>query len=305
MRDEKDSFLKIKKNYLKFLKKQEILGQPFYDKIDQLKRFYLPISDSIYRDYRSKKKPIIIGLSGGQGSGKTTFAEILRIILKTKFKLNVIYFSIDDFYKTLNERKKMSKNIHKLFLTRGVPGTHDISLLKKSLFNLLKRNFKSFYMPRFDKSTDDRHPRQKWKNIKKKPDIVIFEGWCVGARQQNSVRLKKPINFLEKEEDKDLIWRKKVNSYLKNRYKTIFNLITIQIFLKVPNFKYVYKWRLLQEKKLKFFSKGKKIMKKSEVKKFIMYYERITRQMLKDLKDTADVVIGIDKKHRFNSIKFN
>jgi len=305
MKHEKDSFLKIKKNYLKFFKKQEILGQPFYNKIGQLKRFYLPIADSIYISYRSKKKPIIIGLSGSQGSGKTTVAEILGIILKSKFKLNVVYFSIDDFYKTLNQRKKMSKNIHKLFLTRGAPGTHDISLLKKSLFNLLRRDFRSFYMPRFDKSKDDRHPRQKWQKIKKKPDIIIFEGWCVGAKQENSVRLKKPINSLEREEDKELIWRKKVNNNLKGRYKKIFNLINKQIFLKVQNFEYVYKWRLLQEKKLKFFSKGNKIMTKSEIKRFIMYYERITRQMLKDLKYTSDVVIGIDKKHRFNNIKFN
>ena len=117
--------------------------------------------------------------------------------------------------------------------------------------------------------------------------------------------MKKPINKLEKEFDKDLIWRKKVNNELKNKYNKIFKLIDKNIFLKVPNFSYVYKWRILQEKKLKFLAKGKKIMTKNEVKKFVMHYERITRDMIKDLKTSADVVIGIDKKHRFYKIKMS
>jgi len=304
MREFKDSFSKIKKNYIKFLKKQEIKNHLFSNKLDQLKRFYLPICDLIYKTYKSQKKTLIISLSGGQGAGKTTISKILKIIFKVKFKLNIVYFSIDDFYKTLKQRKKMSISVHKLFLTRGVPGTHDISLLKKSLLSLLKKDFKPFYMPKFDKSTDDRYPKQKWKKIKKKPDIVIFEGWCVGAKQQNNIILKKPINNLEKQEDKKLIWRKKVNDELKNRYKKVFNLINKQIFLKVPNFKHVYKWRFLQEKKLRFISKGKKIMTKSEVKRFIMYYERITLQMLKDFEKNFDIVLRIDKKHKINGIKF-
>ena len=77
------------------------------------------------------------------------------------------------------------------------------------------------------------------------------------------------------------------------------------IFLKVPSFKYVYKWRFLQEEKLKLTSKGKKTMSKSQVKEFIMYYERITKQMIKDLKYSADVIIKLDKKHRLSGIKFN
>ena len=46
-------------------------------------------------------------------------------------------------------------------------------------------------------------------------------------------------------------------------------------------------------------------MSKNQIKNFIMYYERITRQMLIDLKTGADVVINLDKKHRLKSIKFN
>ena len=77
------------------------------------------------------------------------------------------------------------------------------------------------------------------------------------------------------------------------------------VFLKVPSFDCVYKWRLLQEKKLQLTSKGKKIMSPLQVREFIMYYERITMQMLKDLSCKAQVVLFLDKLHRFNKIKFN
>ena len=73
----------------------------------------------------------------------------------------------------------------------------------------------------------------------------------------------------------------------------------------MPNFQYVYKWRLLQEKKLKVTSKGTKTMKTEEIKNFIMFYERLTKHMLKNLPKTADVLVKIDNKHRLNSIKFN
>ena len=103
--------------------------------MNQLNNFYIPLSEIIYKNYLKHKKTRIIGLSGGQGSGKSTISKIIKIILKEKFKLDTVVFSIDDFYKTSKEREKMSKKISKLFLTRGVPGTHDT----KILFNCLKR----------------------------------------------------------------------------------------------------------------------------------------------------------------------
>ena len=51
----------------------------------------------------------IIGLTGGQGTGKSTISNIFKIILKEAYGLETVIFSIDDFYKTLKERKKMSK----------------------------------------------------------------------------------------------------------------------------------------------------------------------------------------------------
>ena len=305
MEDKLFNYNKVKKKYLKFLTSQEVMSEPFRDKLGQLNKFYLPISKMIAKDYLKKKKTKVIGLTGGQGTGKSTISNILKIILKEAYKLETVIFSIDDFYKTLNERKKISKKINKLFITRGVPGTHDTKMLFQCINNLKKNNFKKMIIPKFDKSIDDRCTKNKWSKVKKKPNIVIFEGWCVGATAQKNKDLNFPVNKLEKQRDNKRIWRQKVNSELKKDYNKIFNLVDKLIFLKVPSFKYVFRWRLLQEKKLRITSKGNKTMNDKQIKNFVMYYERITKHMLKTLPKTADTVISIDEKHRLKSIKFN
>ena len=305
MGDKSLNYQKIKKRYLKFLNSQEVSSEPFRDKLGQLNRFYLPISKMIKDEYEKKKKTRIIGLTGGQGTGKSTISIILKIILKEAYNLETVIFSIDDFYKTLNEREIMSKKISDLFLTRGVPGTHDTKMLFQCIKNLKTNNFKKMNIPKFDKSIDNRLSKSNWLQVKKKPNIVIFEGWCVGASAQKNKDLISPINKLEKYKDKKKIWRQKVNLKLRRDYKKIFDLIDKLIFLKVPSFKYVLKWRLLQEKKLRITRKGNKTMTDKQVKNFIMYYERITKHMLKTLPKDADTVISIDSKHRLKSIKFN
>ena len=305
MGDKSLNYQKIKKRYLKFLNSQEVSSEPFRDKLGQLNRFYLPISKMIKDEYEKKKKTKIIGLTGGQGTGKSTISIILKIILKEAYNLETVIFSIDDFYKTLNEREIMSKKISDLFLTRGVPGTHDTKMLFQCIKNLKTNNFKKMNIPKFDKSIDNRLSKSNWLQVKKKPNIVIFEGWCVGASAQKNKDLILPINKLEKYKDKKKIWRQKVNLKLRKDYKKIFDLIDKLIFLKVPSFKYVLKWRLLQEKKLRITKKGNKTMTDKQVENFVMYYERITKHMLKTLPKDADTVISIDSKHRLKSIKFN
>ena len=72
----------IKKMYLEFLKKREVSGKPIVDKIGKLNTFYLPLSQWIYSIYKKDNKTKIIGLSGGQGAGKSTITGILKFILK-------------------------------------------------------------------------------------------------------------------------------------------------------------------------------------------------------------------------------
>ena len=296
-------YLNIKKKYLDFLKKKEVASKPIVDKVGKFNTFYLPLSDWIYSAYKKDYKTKIIGLSGGQGAGKSTITEILKFILKQRYGLELCVFSIDDFYKTKEERKKMSKDIHPLFLTRGVPGTHDIKLINKTFKNLKKKFFKPVLIPKFDKSIDDRSKKSKWIKIKKPPNIIIFEGWCIGARHQKESFLKKPLNIIEKKHDRDIKWRKKVNNQLKKPYKKLFSKIDKLVYLKAPSFNHIFQWRLHQEQKLKLTSKNKKTMSKSKIKEFIMFYERITKSMMKEFSKISDLTIFLDQKHR--SIKMN
>ena len=305
MKKTEDCFLKVKNDYLKFLNKEKIFSKSIAAEIKNLKKTYIPISFWIENKYKKKGNTLFLGLSGGQGSGKTTVVKILKIILKKFFKREIHISSIDDFYKTLRERNKMSYTTHSLFKTRGVPGTHDTDLIKKLFYFTRRKKFRKIKLPKFDKSIDDRLKKKYWFNMKKKPEIVILEGWCVGAKPQSNSLIKKPINILEKYEDRDLIWRKFVNEKLKKEYKKIFAMIDYYIFMKIPNFNMVFKWRLLQEKKLKKRSRfRKKIMSYNEIKRFIMFYQRITLQMIKDLSKSASVVMLLNKNHKIKRVLF-
>ncbi len=298
------TILMIKSDYLKFLKKKEAVGKPIVDKLGKLKTFYLPLSYWIYSVYKKDNKTKIIGLSGGQGTGKSTITGILKLILKKEYGLNLCVFSIDDFYKTKEERVKMSKNKHPLFLTRGVPGTHDINLLNKTIKKLKLKKFKTVSIPKFDKSLDDRLKKNRWEKIKTKPNIIIFEGWCIGARSQKNSTLKNSLNRIERIHDPDRRWRKMINGYLKNQYKKLFSKIDKLVYLKAPNFNHIFKWRLLQEEKLKLTSKSNRTMSKIQVKEFIMFYERITKNMMKDFPKISDLTVFLDKSHRSKKMKF-
>lgn len=300
-------YQKVKTKYLNFLKSQEVTSEPFRNKLKQLNNFYLPISKMIKNEFLKNKKTKVIGLTGGQGSGKSTISNILKIILQEGFNLKTVIFSIDDFYKTLKERKIMSKKISPLFLTRGVPGTHDTRMLNSCIKNFKNKKFKKTIIPKFDKSIDDRSPKSKWVKVNKKPNIVIFEGWCVGARAQTAKQLKKPINSLEKAYDQNSKWRSHVNNQLKTKYKLLFKQIDELLYLKAKNFDLLKKWRIKQERKLWEKNKNKKnlkIMKTVDVLNFMQTYHRITQQMFNDGPKISSVIMNLNSNHQIQNIKF-
>ena len=109
--------------------------------------------------------------------------------------------------------------------------------------------------------------------------------------------------YLEKK-DKKLIWRNRVNEELKKSYKKIFSLIDDIIFLKVRVLNMFINGDFFK-KKININYKRKKTMNDIQIKNFIMFYERLTRHMLKSLGKKANFLIKIDNDHRLKSIKFN
>ena len=244
-----ECFKKVKKDCFKFIKSQETSTEKFGNKDRMIKNFLIPICFWISKK-SDKKRPYFVGLAGGQGTGKTTISSIIKIILEKYFKLKVFKISIDDFYKTRKERISLSKKVHPMLLTRGVPGTHDINMMLNFFRKSKSKKFNRLKLPTFNKAIDDRFNKKKWYDLKKRPDVIIFEGWCVGAKSEKSVSLKKTINLMEKSKDQKQVWRKYVNYQLKSKYKNLYSQLNCLVYLKAKNFSLLQKWRLKQERKL-------------------------------------------------------
>ena len=301
-----ECFIKVKDDCLKYISSQETKTEKFKNKDRMIKSFLIPICFWIVKKI-SKKKPLIIGLAGGQGSGKTTISSILTLILTKYFKLNIFKISIDDFYKTRSERKLLSQKKHPLLMTRGVPGTHDVDMILNFFKKIKNKKFKTLKLPKFNKAIDDRDKKSKWYKIITRPDIIIFEGWCVGARPQKNYMLNKSINSVEKNNDKELTWRKFINTQLKTKYKKLFTQLNCLLYFKVKNFNLLQKWRIKQEKKLWFKSKYKKnlrIMSKGDVINFMQTYQRTTQNMFKDAPKYASIILNLNSNHQIKSITY-
>ena len=235
------------------------------------------------------KDKFFIGISGGQGSGKSTFSNLLSLVLTELFSLKTLVLSLDDFYLTHGERQVLAKTVHPLLKTRGVPGTHDISLMNKVIGSI--REDKEVQIPTFDKSNDDRSAMVKvhCDDVK----IVIVEGWCWGAEPESDIAL--PLNQLEREQDADGLWRRYVNQQLVN-YQDLFRT-DASIFLSIPNMSSVLEWRWQQESEL---GQGTKNMTKEDIEYFVMHYERLTRHMLQSMPRKVDLTLYLDKNHHFD-----
>ena len=296
-------FGKVKKDCFKFIKSQETKADKFKNKEKMIKSFLIPLCFWI-SEKADKKKPYFVGLAGGQGTGKTTISSLIKIILSKYFKLKVFRISIDDFYKTRKERISLSKRIHPMLLTRGVPGTHDINMMLSFFKKVKSKKFKRLKLPTFNKAIDDRSNKKSWYELNEKPDVIIFEGWCVGAKSETNNTLKKTINSMEKVKDQKKIWRKYVNQQLKSKYKNLYSQLNCLIYLKAKNFNLLQKWRLKQERKLWIKSKIKsnsKIMSKGDVMNFMQTYQRITENMFRHVPKYASIILNLNTNHQIKS----
>ncbi len=250
-------------------------------------------------------RPVIVGINGCQGSGKTTLADYLFTRLECEHKLNAVSISIDDFYLTKQERLRLAHSTHPLFATRGVPGTHDIELALCTLKKLCTATPGTTLIPRFNKACDDRKPKQEWDKAESPIDVIILEGWCVGSIAETETALQHPINTLEKEEDPEGHWRRFSNDKLSNEYAVLFQQIGLWVMLQAPSFDCVFQWRLEQEKKLaeKLQQQSQdqninatNVMNESQIKRFIQFYQRITEHTLNQLPEKVDFLLRLDKQ---------
>lgn len=241
-----------------------------------------------------------VGICGPQASGKSTLTAVVRHLLEGR-GFSVAVLSLDDIYLTRAERGRLAADVHPLFATRGAPGTHDVALGERVLDAL--KGTGEVALPSFDKAADDRRPPADWPRVQAPVDIILFEGWCVGARPQPAAALAEPLNALEREEDPQGVWRAYANDALAGSYRTLFGRLDLFVLLQAPSFEVVLDWRREQERKLRERlaregSGASNAMSDEAVARFIAHYERITRWILAEAPGRADIVVRLDAQRR-------
>lgn len=248
-----------------------------------------PLAARAQRRRIDRKRCAVIGLCGAQGSGKSTVAKYAARLLEAR-GMRTVALSLDDFYLTHDARQRLAKEVHPLLAVRGPPGTHDVGMAGAAIDQLRSKG--KVTLPRFDKATDNRTPRGTWTTVASPVDVVLLEGWCVGAVSQGRAALATPVNDLERDEDPKAVWRTYINDQLDGPYQALFARLHDLILLEAPNFEVVAGWRAEQEAKLR--ARGGGGMDEAEIARFVSHYERLTRWILAEMPQRADWVITLD-----------
>lgn len=232
-------------------------------------------------------------LSGAQGIGKSTAVSEL-----VATDPGLCALGIDDFYLPREERLRLAREVHPLFETRGPPGTHDLPLLKATLDRLNSAQpGDETALPVFSKRMDDRLPMSDWRKWQGRPQIILLEGWLMGALPDEGAPTDAPMNMVEAE-DQDGIWRSMQEAYLRIAYARLWDRADAFCHLRAPGFETILNWRVQQEAG----NQGVALEALSGecidwVRRFIQHYERITRRMLAG-GHRAGYVIGIDENRQ-------
>ncbi|HBX38103.1 MAG TPA: hypothetical protein DEG76_12755 [Pseudohongiella sp.] len=270
--------------------------------------WFVPLAQHIASLHQKTAAPVCIGINGAQGTGKTTLARTLKMLLEQCHGLPAAALSLDDFYLSRSARQDLARSVHPLLVTRGVPGTHDTKLALDTISRL--KHGQPVQLPAFDKAVDDVVAVENWQRLTEPVAVVLFEGWCVGIAPQSDDQLAEPVNTLEATQDPDGLWRRYVNTALAADYQTLFRQLDMLVMVKAPDFDCVFAWRLHQEQQLArrltdststIEAPKLRLMNAEQISRFIAHYQRLTAHSLSTLPSKADVVFPLDTNHRITA----
>lgn len=261
---------------------------------------WLPLAIQLSEFRQQLGRPLIQGILGGQGTGKTTLTRYLTIILH-QLGYSTVSISLDDLYKTYAERQHLRVQDPRL-IWRGPPGTHDIQLGIDVLDQLRQPQGHPIQIPRFDKSAWDGAGDRTKPEVVEGADIVLFEGWFVGVRPIDSAVFDNaPAPIIT---PADQSFARDMNAQLRD-YLPLWERLDRLMVLYPLDWRLSQLWRRQAEQEM--IAAGKSGMSDSEVDEFVKYFWKSLHpelfiQPLTQNPSGVDLVIEINPDHSAGAV---
>ena len=276
-------------------------SKPFDDCLEMYWGLWLPLALRLKMLWEQRSTPLIQGILGGQGTGKTTLTLILAHLLGM-MGIHAVGLSIDDLYKSHQEREALRAADPRL-KWRGPPGTHDVDLGIATLNQIHSASPDDWVsLPQFDKSlhggSGDRTAPKQVRGI----DILLFEGWFLGVRPVAEAAFDRAPNPIQT--DADRRFAREMNSQLQ-QYLPLWQCLDQLMVLYPEDYRISKQWRRQAEHQMK--AQGKAGMSDAEIDQFVEYFWRALHPELfvtpmKHDGSMTDLVVEIDRSRIPKSI---
>lgn len=260
---------------------------------------WLPLGIKLASQRQQLRRPLIQGILGGQGTGKTTMSNVLKLILN-QLGYRTLSLSLDDLYKTYSDRLVLTQQDPRL-IWRGPPGTHDVDL-GLNVLDQIRQLQSPVMVPRFDKSAYGGAGDRTTPEMVTDVDIVLFEGWFVGVRPiEPDVFDTAPPPIIT---DEDRAFARDINRRLHD-YLPLWERLDSLIVLYPTDYRYSMEWRKQAEQQM--IAAGKSGMSNADIEKFVNYFwrslhpELFIKPLVKDA-TRVDLVIEIHADHSFGEV---
>ncbi len=260
---------------------------PEVEVLESLWQVWLPLALALIDKRQAQTRPLVQGIVGSQGAGKTTLTRLLCLIL-SQLGYPALSLSLDDFYQTYAERQALQQADPRL-IWRGPPGTHDLKLALSVLGQLRQSDSAVVTIPRFDKSAHggagDRSPHSEQVSGM---EIVLFEGWFVGARPINPEQFATAPPPIMTEQDRQ--FARDMNTRLAD-YLPLWQQLDSLIVLDLVDDRLSYHWR--QQAEQQAISAGQAGMSDRAIGQFVEYFWRSLHPQLFIKPLTQDPSVGL------------
>lgn len=265
-----------------------------------LQDVWLPLGIKLAQERQELGRPLIQGILGGQGMGKTTMCKVLTLIL-SQLGYKSVSLSLDDLYKTYGDRLALRQQDPRL-IWRGPPGTHDIDLGLNVIEQILTLH-SPVILPRFDKSAYGGAGDRTTPEIVTDVDILLFEGWFVGVQPINPDVFNDAPSPIVTDEDRE--FARDMNYRLQD-YLPLWEKLDGMIVLYPTDYRYSLEWRKQAERQM--IAAGKSGMSDTEIEEFVNYFWRALHpqlfiQPLVESQTAVDLVIEINSDRSFGKVK--